>query len=1456
MPLSGAERKALSGAVERCRKLLEDEAQDQLLRIYGFNPDGSARPLDRLKLSSIERSVAEPLREWHRHLGGLATGTEAQRAKVAFRRMAEESAFTVLHRLAAIRMAEQRGVLRPCLRDGLQSDGFRLYLQFAGGALGRDEEAYRVFLERVFDEVAQDLPTLFDRREPRSLIFPRAGCLEQVVAQLTVPELARTWQDDEAIGWVYQDFHSAEERREIRRGNDVPRDSLDLAIRNQLFTPRWVVEFLTDNTLGRLWEEMTGGAADVSGDCAYLFRGGFQSPVTPKDPRELRVLDPACGSGHFLLYAFDLLERIYLDAWDRRIGTSPGRAPLWIEYPERDAFQRAVPGLILRHSLFGVDIDPRPIQVAALALWLRAQRSWQAIAPAERPTIERMNLVCAEPMPGNRAQLDAFASRLQPPVLGDLVRALWQTLRPVGETGLLLRIDEAIRRSVREARDRWEGANGGRAAPFQPDMLDEKVNWAASRHDLSGLAHDDAARFWSRAEERVIEALTNYAAEASEHERVLRRLFAEDAERGLALIDISRARFDVVLMNPPFGQPAEGTKAMLDNEYPACGHEIYAMFFQRALELCEPHGRVGAITNRTWLSLKWLRGLRETVFGGRGAVALGADLGSFVLEAQVETSAVVVDRRPEPETLATWVRLLKTRRKDAVLYEALQAASDARDHPYIFQSTGRRFRQLPEGVYAYWMSDALLDRYASSPTVRAAIAEVKQGTATANDFRFLRLGWEVDPSRVSINIRWPRFAKGGEYRPYWDDIHLVLNWERGGAELAANPRAYVRNAACFGRRGVTWPRRTTSDFGPRVMSEGCAFGDKGPTAFPSEASEALELLAVLASSPERLLLSTRLAAGDDRPGSAAKSYEVGIVNELPWPPIGGRDRSRLADLGRGAIRATRTAQLEEDVTGETCTAYAVPLPLLVGRSLLLAQAARRRTEAIEDLFAELAETTSKIDDIVADAYGFTTRDRQLMDEELEPAVARFPEPESDPDEDLFLTAYLTKDALPGERLPGGLDVEVDVRVEHRRGRQTRALRDEESLCRLFALPPRRLAAIRRRLDLLRPEDLRRCAADIVSWAVGLAFGRWDFRLLDHPDWIPEWPDPFGPLPRCPLGQLVDAGGLPATPGHIASEAWLAARKDATALPPTDTDPDGITWVRSEDGARQGSAEIVADAYPIDVAWEGILQDDGLDDASPVRHGEDLYRRASQILEQIYGAAHAEREAELADGLGVDSLQTWLRRPDGFFADHLGRYTKSKRRAPIYWPLSTASGGFTLWLYYPRFSAGMLAACINRLRDNERALQREETTLLTTRRNGSLPSDGQARLDQVRLELRERGELREALNALVSNGFSPHLDDGAVVNAAPLARWFRHRGWRDAAQTVWEEIQRGEHDWSHLALWLRPEEVLERCRTQRDLAIAHGRQDLFEPPPEKPRRGRRRGKAGQLSLAAGVEGGDG
>jgi hypothetical protein len=242
--------------------------------------------------------------------------------------------------------------------------------------------SYRLYVESLFEEFSTEIKLLFDRRDAASVLWPKRQTFEGLLAILNTPELSGVWGEDETIGWVYQFFNSGEERKKMRDESQAPRNSRELAVRNQFFTPRYVVQFLVDNTLGRLWLEMHGGQTGLIKLCEYLVRSADEPAQSRerKDPRDLRVLDPACGSGHFLLYSFDLLLAIYEEAW-----LAEGPAPrseatgcsLREDYPDLPELRRAAPRLIVEFNLHGVDIDPRCAQIAALALWLRAQRAWK-----------------------------------------------------------------------------------------------------------------------------------------------------------------------------------------------------------------------------------------------------------------------------------------------------------------------------------------------------------------------------------------------------------------------------------------------------------------------------------------------------------------------------------------------------------------------------------------------------------------------------------------------------------------------------------------------------------------------------------------------------------------------------------------------------------------------------------------------------------------------------------------------------------------------------------------------------------------------------------------------------------------------------------------------------------------------------------------------------------------------
>lgn len=369
----------------------------------------------------------------------------------------------------------------------------------------------------------------------------------------------------------------------------------------------------------------------------------------PKDPRELRILDPACGSGHFLLYCFDLLQTIYEEAYDDE---NLGEA-LREEYPDRDEFRRAVPGLILRHNLHGIDIDVRATQIAALALWLRAQRAYGGLGlkDGERPRITRSNIVCAEPMPGEREILEEFAQSLEPTVLGQLVEVVFDKMKLAGEAGSLLKIEEEIEDAIARAKAQWQRefdratdrrGNELLLTHSEMDRLSSRANTQMDLFDVSQVTDEE---FWQRAEEQVIEALRSYSTGAEGGESYQRKLFADDAAQGFAFVDICRKRFDVVLMNPPFGDASKPSKAYIEKNYPRTKNDVYAAFVERGLDWLHPGGLLGAITSRTGFFLSSFRKWREEIVLGEARPTVVADLGQGVLDtAMVETAAYVLEK--------------------------------------------------------------------------------------------------------------------------------------------------------------------------------------------------------------------------------------------------------------------------------------------------------------------------------------------------------------------------------------------------------------------------------------------------------------------------------------------------------------------------------------------------------------------------------------------------------------------------------------------------------------------------------------------------------------------------------------------------------------------------------------------------------------------------------------------
>jgi hypothetical protein len=1358
MSFDNSTRNRLQRLVSDCRDLLTCEFDAKLKELYGIYSD-EGRVLDLEKLTNLDDEklrVAALLRERINHLASGGGGTSAAVGD-AVKRVLREQAFTVLNRFAALRMAEERGIIVESVGGGLNSKGFKTFSEVAYSGLGSAYERYRVFLGCMFDELTTDLGVLFDRQSPFGLLFPRENVLLEVFELLNAPEVKPLWKEDETVGWIYQYFNDPVERKKMRELSAAPRNSRELAVRNQFFTPRYVVEFLTDNTLGRIWYEMMGGATSVKERCRYLVRRpnevflkpGEDTPPKPKqdnlsqeellkqpvfiphrpikDPRTILMLDPACGSMHFGLYAFDLYEMIYDEAWEQEGATAaPSLArpaemkSLRETFATKEDFLRQVPRLIIEHNLHGIDIDPRCAQIAGLSLWLRAQKSWQRLGlkPAERPPIRRSNIVCAEPMPGEKELLREFVEKEFPTaergVFLQLLETIFDKMQLAGEAGSLLKIEEEISSAIEAARAAWQKLQTRPSELFSTGELNavSKQSELDAAADLRLLTSD----FFERVEERIYAALRDYAEQAENGGGFQRRLFAEDAARGFAFIDVCRKRYDAALMNPPFGECSTGAKDYLEIRYPGTKHDVFAAFIERWIAQLQLRGSLGAITSRTGLFLSSFQYWREELLLRNAPPSIVADLGYGVLDsAMVEAAAYCLSANHKTEGI--FLRLLHDEDKDKSLQELLSAVSRSEASPNLFVVLPDEFSKVPTSPFCYSAGTAVTKLFGKFPQTQVNDIRVCEGLNTTDNDRFLRLYWEVLAQNVGRSGYWVLLAKGGEYAEFYSDLHLVVKWENDGQELKTLVRELygsetkrVYGQPYYFRAGITYSQRTQKGLSFRCLPKDSIFNVKGPGVFAAE-TNLPTMLGILNSSTFKAMVELQTAFG---------SYNVGYLQRTPFPhdALQSTEAKNLGHLAIQAVNLKRGLAQGE----ETEHVFYVPA-LAAAKRNSLHQAHNEfqsRVTAIEDEIAVIREQT---DFASLSLYGLRSADLSGLSECKTSEVGSLDSSQAESSE---------TEAVGSREITDGST---------------------------FA----------------------------ISYFVGSAFGRWDIRYATGDKAAPELPDPFAPLPVCPPGQLQNAQGLPARP------------------------------------------EDVPAAYPVRIPWDGILVDDP-------NHPLDIERCVREVIEIIWtgsaGGPTAEAiEHEACEILDVKSLRDYFRKPAGFFADHLKRYSKSRRQAPIYWPLSTASGSYTLWIYYHRLTDQTLFQCVNdfvkpKITEVEGDLSRLTTT-------GSDKPGARAEIERLTILRAELIEFRDELLRVAQLPYKPNLNDGVLIAASPLWKLFRLPKWQKDLKACWTALENEEYEWAHLAYTLWPDRVKAVCKKDHSIAIAHGLEELCDvKAPEK------------------------
>ena len=928
---------AIQSFTLNARKLLERESEEQLQGLYGWLPDGSFAAGTALGLpeaaetrARLEVYVAEE----------AEAGVNAPAAREKLKR---ETAFTWLNRAVAFRLMEERGIIKGTFAKLHKANAFIYYLTEVLGeasipastpinAMGEGpvDAAYRKFLLRQCGELARDVSVLFDPSTLASNLCPRPAVLKELADAMNAADLADAWKpgNEETIGWVYQGFSSQElqDAFTAARESKTKFEPKDIPAVTQLFTIRWVVRFLVENTLGRIWVEMHPESR-LATCLEYLVPLKEPKIRTPKLSKEISFLDPCCGSMHFGLLAFDLFAEMYREEIEN--AGKPG-------WPAKAsaASEEEIPALILAHNIHGIDIDSRAVQLSALTLLLRA-RTLNKLAMVTDRNLASANI---EQITGGRLEEFILQTKFSHPIYERILRRLASWLKDSENLGSLLRIENEIKQLVDAERTQAGG------------LLKDLPGLHPEQFDTP----EGAEEFFDLLTEQIGRHLDHFV-QASRSEGKNAGMFAAEAAKGLRFLRLVEQRYDVVVTNPPYLSGRKMNKrlsTLMEEEFKEGKGDIYAAFILRCQEFLAPNGLMGMLTMHSFMFISSYEDLRaelrkevaiETLahFGG-GLFAVGnpgtLQTAAFVLRQESEAA-----RRDGQE--ATYFRLVKERTADAkrlAFESALAALRQGDDHPQVFHYQQSDFDAIPSKPWVYWVSQTVRELFHRFPLLNKQSAAVT-GINTGDNLRFRRYWWEIS----DFGKRWYPFVSGGPYRKWYGNLLYLVTSDVAQMELLHGSALRGRNY--WLKEGLTFCLISTSGFNARYLPPGYLFSSGGNCWF-SESLSHQEVLGYLNSTLASYLLLLL---------NPTINYTVGSIGNLPWAG------SALNDLKTPVEKKVEQVRQFESTT-EISPVFRRPLS---------------RTE-VSSLNAESLWDQRDIDKIVYGAYGLAPNEAARIESDL------------------------------------------------------------------------------------------------------------------------------------------------------------------------------------------------------------------------------------------------------------------------------------------------------------------------------------------------------------------------------------------------------------------------------------------------------------------------------------------
>ena len=840
MPVNTAALKTFAPAMRR--QLLEAVGRKLDLLLNSQTPD---------TLSTYAKQIAE-LREQE----------EENREQLL-----ERVAYTWFNRLCALRYLDARGwhpfgckVLMPAaegetqpellklmraghLPAGLQShtNESRLHglidglIQPAIAGADPQGEVYRELVLATCRLYHELLPNLFEGLDDATeLLLPDDLLTEGSITGQFRSEISDgDCQDVETIGWLYQ-FYICEKKDEVMAARKaVPTE--DIPAVTQLFTPHWIVRYLVENSLGRLWLLNRPGSK-LRDHMPFYVEGEDETDyLVINRPEEIKLLDPACGSGHILTYAFDLLVLIYNEE-----GYSPAE----------------IPGLILQHNLYGLEICPRAAQLAELVLVFKAREQ-------SRRFFQEGQLVCPQIIELQEVEFEEDELNCYIAALG------LDDIFDLDFLGLLHQFREA--------------KNFG--SLIHPCVAEQRI----------GLAR------------RTLEAksLVNKLHLHKTHLKILRAL--QQAE------SLSK-QYECVALNPPYLNRLNGQlKLFAEKHYGDFKSDLFAAFVKRATHFSRKRGFIGLVTPNVWMYLKSHLELRNTLLGRQSLRSLIELSLSGFSGATVQLCAYIVKNKQSIDNYpVTFVRLADFKRETEMAPKTLEALRNP-ECEWLYRTSSETFRKLPGNPVAYWIPEPLANAFIKFPSL-GNLGETRIGLITGDNARYIRLWHEIEIKHIGFGLsrqsaaqsrlRWFPQSKGGDFRRWYGNHETVVDWSSDGNELqtrlhssGTRTLAHNFNLDRIFQPAISWTKISSGIFSARLQPNGFLFNDASANLFIDGDDLRFQVAAFLNSSLAMKFLEAL---------NPTLNFLPGNISSLPFPgSFGDKCDRQLVDSAKEATGIAR-----------------------------------------------------------------------------------------------------------------------------------------------------------------------------------------------------------------------------------------------------------------------------------------------------------------------------------------------------------------------------------------------------------------------------------------------------------------------------------------------------------------------------------------------------------------------